>query len=239
MPEDFMKPLHEAAYQRRIRNLDARYLTTEVTSGLQSLVEALDTGDIEARCQAAFALGDSLDPSIVRPLIDRFYPVETQLPRYRNDVQPFSLLVAIALALCNFDDFSELTSVLATESGFPKNYKIEELSKYSDRTLVCLLKALRSSKPGEVYWAARYLGWMNYTEAVEPLINVLPISERDARSAIATSLGMLGDPRAFDALRKMRAHDKGRDSFGSQLQEVALQAIHQIEENILRARPDK
>jgi hypothetical protein len=78
--------------------------------------------------------------------------------------------------------------------------------------------------------AAKFLGQLGDSRAVEPLIQALQDPTPAVRAAAAQALGALGDPRAVLALQQMQQHDTGVSPDKRPLKAIATEAIHRLHE---------
>jgi HEAT repeat protein len=159
---------------------------------IQSLLSDLNSSKPSVRAEAAGKLGKIGGPEVVKRLIDALGD---------NDSSVRSEVVS-ALGECKDPSAIEpLTKLFQSDSSLRVKI-IYAFNRIRDtRATAALIKALDDASSDVRYAAAKGLGSLKDTKAVEPLIAAL---QKDTflmvRMSAAESLGMIGDPKAVEPL---------------------------------------
>lgn len=113
----------------------------------------------------------------------------------------------------------------------------EELISLGSAALPALFNALSPEGPWLIaYRAAEILGEIGDRRAAQPLINALNHPNSNVRWSVVRSLSVVGNTRAFFALRKIAHEDRSKTTWGESIAGVAQSAIDQMQGNILLVR---
>jgi HEAT repeat protein len=195
---------------------------TSKSESVESLIAALTHEDGEVRNSAAKALGRIGDTRAVEPLSaalkDKYYSVRTSaaealgkigdtraieplIAALKDDVEWVRRSAAEALGMIG--DMRAFKPLLASLKDNLVREKVEEaLVKIGLPTVEPLITVLKKQDNDRFVrsGAARVLGRIGDTRAVEPLIAALKDEDDDVRGSAAGALGMIGDTRAVEIL---------------------------------------
>jgi HEAT repeat protein len=190
----------------------------------EPLIAALDDDSDEVRRQAARALGEVPDSRAVEPLVAALKDDDKEVRENAMDalgtIGDARALNPVVAALKNRNRQREkvLPSVLRRSAA----RVLGELG--DERAVEPLIEALNDFDQVVVGNAAVSLARLGVSDAVEPLLRLLSDEDRwwPARAGAAEALGILGDPRAVDTLKKMV------DDKADSVREKAREALERI-----------
>ena len=155
---------------------------------VEDLIRKLETGDLNARVEAAWALGELKNPKAVKPLIEALKDGNWRV-RWRA-----------AWALGEIKDpraVPPLIDALRDEDSRVRESAARALGEIGDRRAVePLIWLLRDEDSNIREEAAKALGSIGDRRAVEPLIDALRDEDSRVRESAARALGEIGDRRA-------------------------------------------
>ena len=161
----------------------AHALGTLGQASVAPLLELLDHDDADVRCWAIWALAQTGTRQAVQPLVDRL------------DDADCDVRISAAMALGELraaEAAAALVGQLESWSGLLSRCAADALEKIGQEAVPALVKALEHPKSQVRMWAARALGHIGSTAAVEALCQVYLYDE-----------SYLAQHYAEEALRKM------------------------------------
>ena len=161
----------------------AHALGTLGQASVAPLLELLDHDDADVRCWAIWALAQTGTRQAVQPLVDRL------------DDTDCDVRISAAMALGELraaEAAAALVGQLESWSGLLSRCAADALEKIGQEAVPALVKALEHPKSQVRMWAARALGHIGSTAAVEALCQVYLYDE-----------SYLAQHYAEEALRKM------------------------------------
>lgn len=163
---------------------------------LAPLTLSLNDGDPRVSLAAAESLARLQDPRATRVLIDSLSSVD-----WRVRSRATQVLARIASEGMLDQAVGPLTLALADKDPVVRYYAAEALVGIGAKAIPSLIQALRSHRQSDCDRAARVL-WNIGGPAVDPLLGVLQdrTATPEMRTASASALGMIGDPRAIRGL---------------------------------------
>jgi HEAT repeat protein len=191
---------------------------------VEPLIAALDDDSEEVRRHAARALGEVPDSRAVEPLVaalgDDDKEVRENAMEALGAIGDARALKPVVAALKNQNRQREkvVPSVLRRSAA-------RVLGELGDvRAVEPLMEALNDFDQVVVGNAAVSLARLGVRDAVEPLLHLLSDQDRwwPARAGAAEALGILGDPRAVDALKAVL------DDKADSVREKATEALERI-----------
>jgi HEAT repeat protein len=163
---------------------------------LSPLTLLLTDGDSRVSLAAAESLARLQDPRATRVLIDSLLSAD-----WRVRSRATQVLARIAGEGMLDSAVGPLTIALADKDPVVRYYAAEALVGIGAKAIPSLIQALRSHRQSDCDRAARVL-WSIGPAAVDPLLGVLQdrTATPEMRTASASALGMIGDPRAIRGL---------------------------------------
>jgi HEAT repeat protein len=166
---------------------------------LAPLTLSLSDGDPRVSLAAAESLARLQDPRATRVLIDSLSSAD-----WRVRSRATQVLARIAGEGMLDQAVAPLTIALADKDPVVRYYAAEALVGIGAKAVPSLIQALRSHRQSECDRAARVL-WNIGAPAVDALLGVLQdrTATPEMRTASASALGMIGDPRAIRGLASL------------------------------------
>jgi HEAT repeat protein len=166
---------------------------------LAPLTLLLSDGDPRVSLAAAESLARLQDPRATRVLIDSLSSTD-----WRVRSRATQVLARIAGEGMLDQAVGPLTIALADKDPVVRYYAAEALVGIGAKAIPSLIQALRSHRQSDCDRAARVL-WSIGEAAVDPLLGVLQdrTATPEMRTASASALGMIGDPRAIRGLASL------------------------------------
>ena len=212
----------------------------------QGLIGALESGNESVRWQAAAALGQINDSSVVEPLIMALFNRSNETRYWAaislgqiGDVQATeplvyvlgnenqSVRVASGLALLAIEGAQAVDRLVALLKDSESGRRVgaaEALGRAGDaRAVQPLLQALRDSSPDVRAAAAGALGAFNDSQAIEPLISALADYNGVVRSKAVNALAEMGRPATGALIAALERDD-------IQIKQGAAEALGEIKD---------